>query len=62
MTKEEAIEYCFTQIKPSLLDEKDYNKFRLIRNRYRKGELREKAIQTLFARFEIKQHCYYTNV
>lgn len=60
MTRDEAIEYCFAQIKPSIMDKKEYDKYRLIRNRYKKGQLREQAIKTLFRRFGIEEHCYFT--
>ena len=60
MTKAEAIEYCFSLIKPSEMDAKDYNKFKLIRNRFNKGEAKEKAIKTMFEYFGVKENCYYT--
>ena len=59
LNKKQAIEYCLEQIKPSLLGD-DYNKFNQYRIRYNKGELKDKAIKTLFDRFGIIENCYYT--
>lgn len=59
MTKEEALQYCFDQIKPTLLEANEYNRLKMYRNRYEKGELGEGAIKKLFDRFEIESHCYY---
>ncbi len=59
-TIDEALNYCFEQIKPSKMDKEEYAKFKLYRNRYRKGELKETAINKILTHFNIKQHCYYT--
>ena len=58
-TKEEAISYCFSQVKPSIIGLESYNKFRLTKARYEKGELKQKGIKTLFDFFGIKEHCTY---
>ena len=59
MTREEAIEYCFMQIKPSKMDIREYNSLRSYIPRYRKGKLKDTAIQKLFDRFGVESHCYY---
>ena len=60
MSLEEAIDYCIGQITTSVLtDPKEYNKFKMYKHRARNGELKDKAIQTLFDRFGIESHCYY---
>lgn|GEM_PF-6483563 len=60
MTKDEAIAFCFSQIRPTILEESEYNKFKLIRNRYQNGKAGAKAIKTLFDRFGIIENSYYT--
>ena len=47
----EALEKCFELIKPSLLPKDDYEKLRLIRNRYKKGKLGQNGIETLLKHF-----------
>ena len=61
LTKEEALEYCFGQITPSILtDVAEYNKFKTYRQRIKTGKAGKNAIQTLFSRFGITENCYYT--
>ena len=59
-TKEDAIKYCFEQVKPSIIGLDDYNKFRQYKSRYEKGTLNETAIKSMFDRFGVEDHCYYT--
>jgi len=59
LTKEEALEHCMEQIKPSNLGD-EYNLYRQYKVRFNKGELKDKAIRKLFDRFGIKENCYYT--
>ncbi len=61
LTKEEALEYCFEQITPSVLTDKDeYNKYKTYRQRIKTGKAGKNAIQTLFDRFGVSENCYYT--
>lgn len=48
---EVALQEVFDKIKPSNLPKDIYNKFRIYRNRYKKGELNDKAIRTLLLYF-----------
>lgn len=50
-TEIEALEYCFEQIKPTLLTEALYNKFNSYRMRYNNGKLGEKAKTVLLQHF-----------
>ena len=60
MTREEAIEYCLNRITPSVLtDEKEYRKLKMYKHRIQTGKAGKNAIQTLFDRFGITEHCYY---
>ena len=52
---EAALQEVFDKIKPSNLPKDIYNKFRIYRNRYKKGELNDKAIRTMFAYFGYTQ-------
>jgi len=60
LTKDEAINYCMEQIEPGNLSPDEYLKLRQYKFRYNKGELKDKAIKTLFDRFGITENCYYT--
>lgn len=60
LTKEEALEYCYMQITPSILtDVNEYNKFKTYRQRIKTGKAGKNAIQTLFDRFGIIEDCHY---
>ena len=58
LSKEEALQFCLDSIVPGMGE--DYLKLRQYKFRAEKGELKDKAIQTLFDRFAVKDHCYYT--
>jgi hypothetical protein len=58
-SKEKALKYCFDRIKPKLLDPDTYNKFKLYRNRFHKGNLKDNAINTIFEYFGIEEVCEY---
>lgn len=60
LSRDEAIQYCLDQINSKDLEFKEFNRLRQYKARYEKGELKENAIQTLFDRFGIKEHCYFT--
>ena len=63
MTKKQALDYCIAQIsstnKDFFDDEKEYKKYRTYKDRYNRGELKQKAIATLFERFGIEEVCTY---
>ena len=60
-TKEKALEYCFENMKQSIIGKENYNKYKQYMYRHNKGDaLKDTAINTLFELFDIKQHCYYT--
>jgi len=59
-TKEDALEYCFSQIKQSLIGAQDYNILKQYMYRHRKGlKLKDTAISTLFEYFGIVEKCTY---
>lgn len=59
-SKVEAIEYCLEQINSKSLDTNDFNKFRQYKVRYKAGKLSEVGVQSLFKRFGVHEHCYYS--
>ena len=59
-TKDQALEYCLSRISKKYLEDAEYNILRQYKVRHEQGKLGEKAIRTLFKRFKIDQHCYYT--
>ena len=60
-SKEDALKYCFENMKQSVLGAENYNKFKQYMYRHKKGDkLKDTAINTLFEAFGITQHCYYT--
>ena len=60
LNKEEAIQFCLEQITSKNLDQKEFNRLRQYKARYKAGKLSEVGIQTLFNRFQVIEHCYYT--
>lgn len=60
-SKDEALDEVLDKIKPSNFDDfKDYDKFRMYRQRHEKGKLGQKAIDTLLSFFGFKKHVHYT--
>ena len=60
-SKEEALEYCFSQIKQAKIGAKDYIILKQYMYRHRKGEtLKDTAINSLFDYFNVESHCFYT--
>jgi hypothetical protein len=59
-TKEKAIQFCLDQITSKKLEQTEFNKLRQYKVRYKAGKLSEIGIQTLFKRFGVQEHCYYT--
>ena len=51
LTEKQALEHCFEMVKPNLMDEKDYQKFKQYRLRYRKGTLGSNARETVLEFF-----------
>jgi len=60
LSKKEAIQHVMNQINSKDLEPTEFNTLRQYKARYKKGELKENAIQRLFERFGISEHCYYT--
>jgi hypothetical protein len=60
-TKEEALTYCFDNLKPSIVGIDDYNRLRQLKKRYLKNptSIKENAIQAVFSAFKIKSECKY---
>ena len=51
LTEKQALEQCFEMVKPNLMDEKDYQKFKQYRLRYTKGTLGSNARETVLEFF-----------
>jgi len=51
LTEKQALEECFEMVKPNLMDEKDYQKFKQYRLRYKKGMLGSNAKETVLEFF-----------
>ncbi len=58
--RDQAIQYCLKKINKRELEANEYNILRQYKARYRQGKLGEKGIRTLFKRFNVDQHCYFT--
>jgi len=50
-TMDEALKYCFENLKPSLVGLDAYNKFRQYKVRFEQGKLGEKATSTILEYF-----------
>ena len=51
LTEKQALEQCFDLVKPNLMDERDYQKFKQYRLRFRKGMLGSNARETVLKFF-----------
>ncbi len=58
-SKEDALAYCFSQIKSSIVGPEDYNKLKQYMYRHKEGTLNEKGAKYLFDYFGIVEKCTY---
>jgi len=60
-TIDQALEWCFEQVKPSKMDKDLYNRFNVYRHRHNKpnSELKANAINAILKHFEVQQICTY---
>ena len=52
LTEKQALAQCFEMVKPKLMDEKDYQKFKQYRLRYKNGTLGTNARETVLEFFK----------
>ena len=54
LTEKQALEQCFEMVKPKLMDEKSYQKFKQYRLRYKNGTLGSNAKETVLEFFDYR--------
>ena len=61
-TQKEALEYCFSRVKQSILGRDDYDRFRQTKRRYEAGKLSDRGKRNILEYFGFEAHTEYVHI